>query len=81
MGDPLLPGKLGDVVWDGAQRQIDDLARVGRDVRWRGMNQIAVEHQNRAGFARRCSNTAVVSEISVMSRQTEIARRASNAET
>ena len=33
MRDPFRPGRLADVVRDGAQRQIDDPARIGRDVR------------------------------------------------
>ena len=47
------PGELGDVVRDRAQRQVDDLARVGRDVGRRGVDQVAVEHQHRAGLAGR----------------------------
>src|SRR5664280_1699171 len=49
--DPFRPRELGDVVGDRAQRQVDDLARVGRDVGRRGVHQIAVEHQHRAGLA------------------------------
>ena len=49
--DQFRPRELGDVVRAGAQRQIDDLARVGRDVGRRGVHQIAVEHQHRAGLA------------------------------
>ena len=57
--DPFGAGEFGDVVGAGAQRQIDDLARIGRDVRRRGMHQIAVEHQHRAGLAGRRDDAAL----------------------
>src|SRR2546430_7120688 len=37
--DPVRPRELGDVVGDGAERQIYDLARVGRDVGRRGVDR------------------------------------------
>src|SRR5579863_5980817 len=53
VGDPFRPGRLADVIRNRAQRQIDDRARVGRDVGGRGVHEIAVEHQDGAGLAGR----------------------------
>jgi len=62
VGNPLGPRRLPDVVRDRAQGQIDDAARVGRDVGGRGVHQIAVEHQHRAGFADRRYDAALIDE-------------------
>ena len=51
MGDVFRPRRGADVVRDRVQRQIDDLARIGRDVAGRAVHQIAVEHQHAAGLA------------------------------
>src|SRR5512137_249672 len=45
VSDPFRPREFGDVVGGRAQRQIIDLARLGRDVGRRGVHQITVEHQ------------------------------------
>ena len=60
-GRSLGPGRLADVVRDRAQRQVDDLARIGRDVGRRGVDEIAVEHQHASRACRsapRCRRRA-----------------------
>src|SRR5215203_856010 len=47
VGDPFGPRKFGDVVGDRAQREIDDLAWIRRNIRRRGVHQVSVEHQHR----------------------------------
>ena len=62
MGDVFRPGRRADVVRNRVQRQIDDLARIGRDVAGRAVHQIAVEHQHAAGLAGRCDNAALLDQ-------------------
>src|SRR5690242_15135657 len=57
--DVLRPRGRADVVGDRVQRQIDDLARVGRDVAGRAVHQVAVEHQHAAGLARGSDDAAL----------------------
>ncbi len=62
MRDPFRPGRGADVVRDRAQGQVDDAARIGCDVRRRGVHQIAVEHQDRAGLAGRRDDAAFIDQ-------------------
>ena len=62
MRDVVRPRRGADVVRDRVQRQIDDLARIGRDVAARPMHQIAVEHQHAAGLAGRRDDAALLDE-------------------
>src|SRR5215471_2308334 len=62
--DPFGPGRLADVIRDSAQRQVDDAARVRRDVRCRAVHEVPMEHQYRAGLAGRRDDTALVDEPS-----------------
>ena len=51
MRNPFRPGRFADVVGNRIQRQVDDLARIGRDVGRAAMHQVAVEHQQPARLA------------------------------
>src|SRR4051812_16142073 len=57
--DVFRPGGGANIIRDRVQRQIDDLARIRRDVPGRAVHQIAVEHQHAAGLAGGRDNTAV----------------------
>src|SRR4051812_41475170 len=45
MRDVVRPRRGADVIRDRVERQVYDLARIGRDVAGRAMHQIAVKHQ------------------------------------
>ena len=63
MGDPFFPIELGDVIGDSTKRQINDLARIGRDV-WRaGMHQIPMEHDDGPGRPRWRHNATLIRKL------------------
>ena len=57
------PVELGNVIGDGAEGQIDDLARIRRDIGRAGVNQITVEHHDRTGRPGWCDNAALFSQF------------------
>ena len=61
--DPFLPVELGDVVGDGAERQVHDLARIGRDVRRARVHQVPVEHDHGSRWPRRRDDAAFVRQL------------------
>ncbi len=61
--DPFLAGEPGDVVGDRAKRQVDNGARIRRDVRRAGMHQVAMEHHHRARLAGGGDDTAFIHQL------------------
>src|SRR3954447_20887129 len=62
MSDILRPRRSANEVRDRIERQINDLARIRRDVAGRAVHQIAVEHEHAAGLAGWRDDTAFVYE-------------------